>query len=67
MDPDPVSSLVIGIAPGSRVEVANGFTAGWSRGFVVLDVGADGCRLERLSDRAELPVRIPLGHVRPEV
>src|SRR5207244_3305110 len=56
----------IELAPGSKVEVANGFTSGWSRGFVVVDVGDDDCRLARLSDRAELPVRIPLGQVRPE-
>lgn len=42
-------------APGDRVEVRNNFDGHWARGFEIVEPGADGYRIRRLSDGGELP------------
>jgi hypothetical protein len=50
---------------GTQVEVRDGFTRAWGRGFEVVAMALDGYQLCRLSDRAVLPVHFAQEHVRP--
>lgn len=43
------------LAPGTAVEVHNGFTGGWTAGFEVERDGPEGYRLRRVSDASVLP------------
>lgn len=55
-----------GLAPGTKVEVRNGFDGSWSRGFEVADCDNGGYRLRRLSDGSVLPRTFPDEAVRQE-
>jgi hypothetical protein len=54
------------IDAGVRVEVRTGFDRAWVRGFEVVTAAAEGYRLRRLSDGAELPVTFTPDDVRRE-
>jgi hypothetical protein len=54
------------LRPGARVEVRNAFDGTWSRGFTVLAIEGDRVRLQRRSDRTELPATFGTDEVREE-
>ncbi len=54
------------LAPGTKVEVRNGFDGRWSKGFEICDADDDGYRLRRLSDGTVLPRRFTGDLVRRE-
>lgn len=54
------------LRPGARVEVRNAFDGSWSRGFTVVEVDGDQVRLQRRSDRTELPATFRTSEVRVE-
>jgi hypothetical protein len=57
---------LVGLEPGTRVEVRSRFDQRWSRGFEVAAVEPDGYRLRRLSDGEVLPVVFDGDDVREE-
>lgn len=52
--------------PGTRVEVRSTLDRRWGRGFEIVAVEGDTCRLRRLSDGSELPGTFALDDVRRE-
>jgi len=52
--------------PGTRVQVANRFTAHWCGGFEVADVVDGSYRLRRRSDGIVLPATFPSEQLRAE-
>lgn len=54
------------LRPGMRVEVRSTLDGRWGRGFEVVAIDGDACRIRRLSDGAELPGRFTLDQVRRE-
>ncbi len=51
---------------GTRVEVRSRFDGHWVRGFELVDAGAEGFSVRRMSDGATLPVRFAEEELRPE-
>ena len=54
------------LAPGTRVEVRNGFDGSWSKGFEVAAAGERSYELKRLSDGEVLPTAFADDDVRRE-
>ncbi|MBS1848892.1 MAG: hypothetical protein JST73_11500 [Actinobacteria bacterium] len=63
---DPPDTGGVVLERGARVEVRNTFDGSWSRGFEVVGRDEGGYRIERRSDRAELPERFAPADVRRE-
>ena len=54
------------LAAGTKVEVRMTYDRSWARGFEVVTASADGYRLRRLSDGAELPAVFASDDIRRE-
>ncbi len=54
------------LEPGTRVEVRNRLDGRWTKGFEVIEAGAESYRLRRLSDGMELPLPFDAASVRKE-
>ncbi|WCO68330.1 hypothetical protein PO878_06260 [Iamia majanohamensis] len=54
------------LAPGTRVEVRDGFEGHWNRGFVVESVTDEGYSVRRTSDDTVLARPLPRAAVRRE-
>ncbi|MBU6217358.1 MAG: hypothetical protein KGR17_12200 [Acidobacteria bacterium] len=52
------------LAVGSLVDVRNRFDDTWSPGFALTELGADNCKVRRVTDDAPLPVWFALEDVR---
>ena len=52
------------LAVGERVEVRNRFNSQWARGFEIVEVGASGYTLRRLTDGEVLPTEFDPDDVR---
>jgi len=66
IDPDPSPATDRVLAPGTRVEVRDGFEGHWHRGYVVAGHDEDGYRLRRASDDTLLPRPLPRTSIRRE-
>jgi hypothetical protein len=54
------------LLPEAEVEVRSRFDQRWAPGFVIVALDADGYRIRRVSDGAELPTRFSRDEIRRE-
>lgn len=54
------------LAPGTKVEVRNGFEQTWARGFAIVEREAGGYQIKRRSDGSVLPTLFAPDDVRAE-
>jgi hypothetical protein len=61
---DSPVATAMGLRAGMPVEVLTHFTGSWARGFEVVGLEPNSCRVRRVSDGAVLPTDFDLDDVR---